>query len=98
MYISNNPSLAICVQILPEDCQNFGLSLNSKEKCEGLLKLNECSNALKTMQINKTPGTDGFPCECYYKIKKKIWASYYYKRLSIHFPTYFSFISISETP
>ena len=35
--------------------------------CEGLLSRKECLEALKTMAPEKTPGTDGFPCE-FYKI------------------------------
>ena len=35
--------------------------------CEGLLKREECLEALKSMNSEKTPGTDGLPCE-FYKI------------------------------
>ena len=31
--------------------------------CEGPIELKECLKALKSMPNNKTPGTDGFPCE-----------------------------------
>ena len=44
-------------------------SLNNNEQllCEGLLSRKECLEALKTMAPEKTPGTDGLPCE-FYKI------------------------------
>ncbi|KAL9967304.1 hypothetical protein ACROYT_G025504 [Oculina patagonica] len=41
---------------LDEDC---------KDSCEGLLSANECLSALKTMESNKSPGSDGFPAEFY---------------------------------
>ena len=33
--------------------------------CEGLLKREECLEALKTMSSEKTPGTDRLACEFY---------------------------------
>jgi len=36
-----------------------------KKSCEGLLTENECRNALKGFQKNKTPGTDGLTAEFY---------------------------------
>ena len=40
---------------------------DSKASCEGLLTVNECLNALKTMEANKSPGSDGVPVylDCY---------------------------------
>lgn len=36
-----------------------------KKSCEGLLTENECRNALKGFQKNKTSGTDGLTAEFY---------------------------------
>ena len=33
--------------------------------CEGLFSLNECREAVFSMNLNKTPGTDGLPVEFY---------------------------------
>ena len=41
------------------------LSDESKQHCEGLLSLIECLEALNGMAKEKTPGTDGLPCEFY---------------------------------
>ena len=37
--------------------------LEDKEKCEGLLTKEECLQALKDTNLNKTPGSDGLPVE-----------------------------------
>ena len=39
------------------------LNQNESDKLEGLLTLSELSTALKNMKNNRSPGTDGFPCE-----------------------------------
>ena len=36
---------------------------NESDKLEGLLTLSELSTALKNMKNNRSPGTDGFPCD-----------------------------------
>ena len=41
------------------------LSEEEKETCEGLVNVEECTNALKDFSNNKTPGTDGLPAEFY---------------------------------
>ena len=48
----------------PKTNQNM-LTLEDKEKCEGLLTKEECLQALKDMSLNKTPGSDGLPVEFY---------------------------------
>ena len=58
-----------------EDIKAFPFPLNPEEKtlnvqeqafCEGLINEEECMKALNSMPSNKTPGTDGLPCEFYY--------------------------------
>ena len=41
--------------------------LNNSDKlfCEGALNRKECLDALKSMKGDKSPGTDGLPCEFY---------------------------------
>ena len=41
------------------------LSEEKKNSCEGLLNVEECTNALNRFDNNKTPGTDGLPAEFY---------------------------------
>ena len=41
------------------------LSEEENKSCEGLLNEEECINALKDFDNNKTPGTDGLPVEFY---------------------------------
>ena len=65
IYTSCNPPKAIFEQLLPLGADNVKLSHNAREKCEGLITMQECLDTLKMMKNNKTPGTDGFPCEFY---------------------------------
>ena len=47
-------------------CENStALKEHEQNACEGLLSEKECLEALKTMESEKTPGTDGFPAEFY---------------------------------
>ena len=43
------------------------LSVEDKNKCEGLLTLEECKDAVFKMCLNKSPGTDGLTVEFYRK-------------------------------
>ena len=43
-----------------------------KESCEGTLKLQECLEAFKLMDNNKSPGLDGLPAE-FYKVLGRIY-------------------------
>ena len=45
--------------------QRKKLDLIDQESCEGLLTKTECLNALKNMECNKTPGSDGLSAEFY---------------------------------
>ena len=41
------------------------LNQTEQDSCEGLLTKTECLEALKKMDCNKTPGSDGLPAEFY---------------------------------
>ena len=41
------------------------LNLTEQKACKGLLSKEECLKALKDMECNKTPGSDGLPAEFY---------------------------------
>ena len=62
------------VHVKPDDCNLNDLLIDSgalkldnaaRVNCEGMITLNECSNALRDMPNNKTPGTAGLPTEFY---------------------------------
>ena len=44
------------------------LGNNKKKSCEGQLSATECLQSLKTMESDKSPGTDGIPAEFNYKV------------------------------
>ena len=48
-----------------EDSNVNTLSEDEKENCEGLLTEGELLQAFKTMESNKSPGSDGIPAEFY---------------------------------
>ena len=48
-----------------EDLNINTLSEDERENCEGLLCKGELLQALKTMESNKSPGSDGIPAELY---------------------------------
>ena len=65
IYSSRNlPSLDL-QQKLPLLSELPKLTDDSKKNIEGLISLQECLDALKTLKNNKTPGTDGIPVEFY---------------------------------
>jgi len=67
VYKSENPSIKDIVDFisLNDDGETPKLTEGSTQLCEGPFSLQECSDAIKTMPNNKTPGTDGFPTEFY---------------------------------
>ena len=48
-----------------EDSTRKILDSDEKEACEGLLTKAECQQAVKNMEPDKTPGTDGLPADFY---------------------------------
>lgn len=65
LYTSCNPPDCTIGDLLPTGTICPSLSDNQSDSCEGLILLQECLIALKSMQNNKSPGTDGFPVEWY---------------------------------
>jgi hypothetical protein len=66
LYSSNNGNESKCTNDVFFGSQTEKrLSLTEQESCEGLLTKTECLNALKNMECNKTPGSDGLPAEFY---------------------------------
>ena len=48
------------------DCESLPkLDSTKQDLCEGLITAEECLAALKTIQPNKSPGTDGLTAEFY---------------------------------
>ena len=64
LYTSSNPPAFEFKDIMGSN-EHPKLAEDSKQLCEGLVTLDECKDALKSMANNKTPGTDGFPTEFY---------------------------------
>jgi len=69
LYASNNSSFQ---NVSGEDLffqkeNHCTISDEERKLCEGLLTAAECLESLKTMESNKTPGTDGIPVEFYKK-------------------------------
>ena len=51
------------------------LSVERKQHCEGLVSVKECLEALNGMATEKTPDTDGLPCE-FIKFFGKTWVKH----------------------
>ena len=49
----------------PQEEDRTVLNSDKQSLCEGELSINECLEALKNMVPDKSPGTDGLPCEFY---------------------------------
>ena len=48
------------------------LTPDEQQVCDGLLTTTECEEALKSMNADKTPGTDGLPVEFYKAFRNNI--------------------------
>ena len=65
LYTSLTPKPNFCKEtFFPENLERQ-LSDAEKESCEGTLKSEECLQSLKSMENNKSPGSDGLPAEFY---------------------------------
>ena len=67
LYTSNNSSIQnVCGEDLFFQQENHcTISDDERKLCEGLQTATDCLVSLKSMESNKTPGTDGIPVEFY---------------------------------
>ena len=66
VYSSNNGSQSERAdKVIFKTQMEKKLSQTEQDPCEGLLTKTECLEALKNMECNKTPGSDGLPREFY---------------------------------
>ncbi|KAL9962757.1 hypothetical protein ACROYT_G031895 [Oculina patagonica] len=67
LYTSNNSSTqeTTCEDLFFRQNNDCKISDEERKRCEGLLTAAECLESLKTMESNKSPGTDGIPAEFY---------------------------------
>jgi hypothetical protein len=66
LYKSTNPDDKLKNYIENTKVHNK-LSSNESEKCEGEITIEECTNAIFKMKLNKAPGLDGLSVEFYRK-------------------------------
>ena len=62
------------------------LNETEQESCEGLLTKAECLKALKDMECNKIPGSDGLPAD-FYKVFWNDIADYFLKSINYAYQT-----------
>ena len=65
LYTSKSTKRTENLEELFFDQEHPKLNQIDKEKCEGLLTEKECLEAVKSMELGKSPGTDGLPTEFY---------------------------------
>ena len=70
LYSSSFPNLEAPEDIFFPKGNALTLNVLEQEECEGLLTETECLESLKSMEPNKSPGTDGLPAEFY----KRFWS------------------------
>ena len=61
----NNDENPLNNKIIFEDKNVNTLNKEEQDECEGEITARECLESLKSMEHNKTPGTDGLPAEFY---------------------------------
>ena len=65
LYTSSKPSPDLYSQIFFSKTEECKVGDSQKESCEGELTPGECLQALKLMENNKSPWSDGLPAEFY---------------------------------
>ena len=71
LYKSTNPYNDKLKKYIENTKVHNKLSNNESEKCEGEITIEECTNAIFKMKLNKAPGLDGLSVEFY----RKFWNS-----------------------
>ena len=71
LYKSTNPDNDKLKKYIENTKVHNKLSNNESEKCEGEITIEECTNAIFKMKLNKAPGLDGLSVEFY----RKFWNS-----------------------
>jgi hypothetical protein len=59
-FLSTNPDNDKLKKYIENTKVHNKLSNNESEKCEGEITIEECTNAIFKMKLNKAPGLDGF--------------------------------------
>ena len=67
LYKSTNPDNDKLKKYIENTKVHNKLSNNESEKCEGEITVEECTNAIFKMKLNKAPGLDGLSVEFYRK-------------------------------
>jgi len=80
LYTSTNPDNEKLKKYIENTKVQNKLSNNESDKCEGEITLEECTNAIFKMKLNKAPGLDGLSVEFYRKfwnnLKKNLLQQY----------------------
>ena len=77
LYKSTNPDNDKLKKYIENTKVHNKLSNNESEKCEGEITIEECTNAIFKMKLNKAPGLDGLSVEFY----RKFWNTCSLKKL-----------------
>ena len=67
LYKSTNPDNDKLKKYIENTKVHNKLSNNESKKCEGEITIEECTNAIFKMKLNKAPGLDGLSVEFYIK-------------------------------
>jgi hypothetical protein len=67
LYKSTNPDNEKLKKYIENTKVHNKLRNNESEKCEGEITMEECTNAIFKMKLNKAPGLDGLSVEFYRK-------------------------------